>query len=150
MRENLRNLGGRPRKFNSVEEYLNKFFEYCEWANNNPIITTDGIKLTEGEKTTQANRIARPLTIDGWCAFANIGNYSQFKKDYIERGFGDAIAGIERVIRENQISGAAVGIYRENLVARLNGLTDRKDVTSAGKRVEIEVMKSKHNEGTSE
>ena len=42
---------------------------------------------------------------------------------------------IEAIIRNKQIAGALTGHYQQNIVARLNGLVDRQDVTSNDKEI---------------
>jgi hypothetical protein len=47
---------------------------------------------------------------------------------------------IKEEIRNDQIEGALVGQYQQNIVARLNGLTEKTDVTTQGERIsEIKV-----------
>jgi len=47
---------------------------------------------------------------------------------------------IKEEIRNDQIEGALVGQYQQNIVARLNGLTEKTDVTTGGDKInEIKV-----------
>ena len=81
------------------------------------------------------------MTLDGYCNFAGIGDWRRMKQTYAnDEGFADAIALVERLIRDQQVSGAMVGLYKENIVSRINGITDRQDITSGGKRIEIEIV----------
>lgn len=146
--EQHRNLGGRPRKWKSPDELIDKLEEYCKACAENPILVQDGMRKSKDggqkdEQVLQMNRVARPMTIDGYCNFAGIGDWRRMKQFYSnDEGFADAIALVERVIRDQQVSGAMVGLYRENIVARLNGITDRQDITSEGKRIEIQIVRS--------
>ena len=143
--EQHRNLGGRPRKWKSPDELIDKFEEYCMACAENPIFVHDWRKSKEGgqnkEKMAQMNRVERPLTLYGFCNYAGIGDWRRMKQTYAnDEGFADSIAFVERVIRDQQVSGATVGMYRENIVSRINGITDRQDITSGGKRIEIEIV----------
>lgn len=143
--EQHRNLGGRPRKWKSPDELIDKLQEYCTACAENPILVEEGKKTKDGgqksEKEFKMNRVARPLTLDGYCNFAGISDWSKTKQTYAnEEGFSEAFALVERVIRDQQVSGAMVGLYKENIVSRINGITDRQDITSGGKRIEIEIV----------
>ena len=114
-----------------------------QWAKNNPVTTSERTtkkskaQLKEGKvmmtpdlaNSTTAS-IARPLSIDGFCAFAGIANWTQLKATYADKGgFLSIFAGIERAIREQQTAGGMVGIYDASLTARLTGLAEKKEVT---------------------
>ena len=144
--EQHRNLGGRPRKWKSPDELIDKLQEYCTACAENPILVQDGMRKSKDggqkdEQVLQMNRVARPMTLDGYCNFAGIGDWRRMKQTYSnDEGFADAIALVERLIRDQQVSGAMVGLYKENIVSRINGITDRQDITSGGKRIEIEIV----------
>ena len=146
--EQHRNLGGRPRKWKSPDELIDKLQEYCTACAENPILVQDGMRKSKDggqkdEQVLQMNRVVRPLTLDGYCNFAGIGGWRRMKQFYSnDEGFADAIALVERVIRDQQVSGAMVGLYKENIVSRINGISDRQDITSDGKRIEIQIVRS--------
>lgn len=143
MRETVRNKGGRPRKFKSPTELIDAFARYCQWAKDNPVTTSertnkksraamkDGkVMITPDSANSTTATIARPLSIDGFCAFAGIANWTQLKENYAgTKGFMSIFTGIERAIREQQTAGGLVGIYDASLTARLTGLAEKKEVT---------------------
>ncbi len=47
----------------------------------------------------------------------------------------DMEASIKEEIRNDQVEGALVGQYQQNIVARLNALTEKTDVTSNGENI---------------
>ena len=58
-----------------------------------------------------------------------------------------AIERIEHIVRSQQIEGAALGIFSPGLVARLNGIADKQDITSKGATVmKVTVRDSKTDE----
>lgn len=144
--EQHRNLGGRPRKWKSPDELIEKLEGYCKQCAETPLLVQDGMRNAKeagkkDEQVRQMNRVVRPMTLDGYCNFAGISDWSKTKQTYAnEEGFSEAFALVERVIRDQQVSGAMVGLYKENIVSRINGITDRQDITSGGKRIEIEIV----------
>lgn len=119
---NHANLGGRPRKFKSAAELAQKAVDYFSWADANPIVTSRFMT----KQGMVVNTTPRPYTIHGFCVFAGIGDWSSFKKSYMEKkGFCGLIQNIENTIVSNQLDGGMVGIYSPNLTARLNGISDK-------------------------
>ena len=85
-----------------------------------------------------------PLTIDGFKTYCNRkGNdinryFYNVGGEYSE--YVSIVTCIKEEIRQDQIEGALVGQYQQNIVARLNGLTEKTDVTTNGKEInEIKV-----------
>lgn len=85
-----------------------------------------------------------PLTIDGFKTFCNkagsdINNYWHNVGNAYS-SYTSIVTRIKEEIRNDQIEGALVGQYQQNIVARLNGLTEKQDVTTNGKDInEIKV-----------
>lgn len=56
----------------------------------------------------------------------------------VEGAFSDYVTIVTRIkeeIRNDQIEGALIGQYNNNIVARLNGLTEKTDVTTGGEKM---------------
>lgn len=124
---------GRPLIYQPDDLWL-KFTEYCIWAENNPLYRHDVIK--NGEMTGEILNIPlkRPLSIIRFCSFADISldtfiNYEK-RSEFLE-----VTKRIRAVIESEQFEGAAVGNYKENIIARTLGLVDKKDVTSNGDNI---------------
>lgn len=129
---------GRPPKFESAEELAQVAQEYFEWCDQNDIIVEN--RLSNGDKGKQVTgaKIQRPYTLEGFAIFAGIGSYKQWRKDNIERdGFRIVIDTYEGIIREKQISGAVVGLFKENIIARMCGFEERQRVEGDGIQVNI-------------
>lgn len=78
-------------------------------------------------------KVGRPYTLYGFLAWANIANWTEFKRpefrhkpDYLR-----VINAIENSIKAMQVDGAMVGVYNSNLTARLNGISEHTEVTGA-------------------
>lgn len=120
----FKNVGGRPKgstKY-SGEELKKLFIEYI--SSRSKIDWKDGFG--------HAKRL--PLSIQSFCVFLGIGE-STFK-DWANRtddeSFSAVIDIIKTSIKSNQIDGAVIGQYKENIIARLNGISDRIDEKQIG------------------
>lgn len=70
-----KNKGGRPRKFQSLEELadkINEYFNYCD-SKKEEVVTNKGIKIIE-----------KPYTISGLCVFLDITRETLIEYSKIE------------------------------------------------------------------
>lgn len=77
--------------------------------------------------------IPLPLTRVGFMDFLDLGyRWRRFKEYYASKDdfWAVTIARIENAIERNQLEGALVGSYNSNLVARLNGYTEKTENTN--------------------
>ena len=84
--------------------------------------------------------VQHPYTLCGFMVFVDSGReWKDFARYTRERNeeFCALITRIETEVREHQVGGGMTGQYNANLTARLNGLTDKKDVTSKGERIDL-------------
>ncbi len=84
-------------------------------------------KTTPDAERRRQETVRRPMSLYDFCMHAEIRrDWSKFKQTYEKHGeeFCRVINAIENAIRGQQVSGALVGNYKENLVARLNGIAD--------------------------
>lgn len=111
------------------------FKQYRDHTRQNPIIVIEymGKDIQRVEKPLQ-----RPLTMEGfsswlfendiikdvWQYFSNQGGlYTEYM---------DICSRIREIIRTDQIEGGMAGIYNPSITQRLNGLTDKTDITTGG------------------
>lgn len=129
---------GKPPKYKTAKELWDKFLEYCTWVDGNPIELPErqaffGSKKTVERMAQNKAKVGRPYTLYGFLAWANIANWTEFKRpefrhkpDYLR-----VINAIENSIKAMQVDGAMVGVYNSNLTARLNGISEHTEVTGA-------------------
>ena len=133
-------MANKPR-FETAQELLEAAESYFKNCDENPIRGSRSVRNKDGEKITEDVMLPRPYTFEGLCLFVGIPDWTMFCTRNREReGFEDAIATIRNRIRRCQIEGAMVGVYRENLTARLNGIAEQvQDVTPPASTIEIVV-----------
>ncbi len=129
---------GRPKTFETPEELWEYYEEYKQYILKNPIKVQDWVGK-------DANEIERkhymPPTWKGFEAFlfragvSNARNYVDLDK--YRRNVNDAYANYSGIIRaigsdmfERKFSGASVGIYQQNIIARELGLADVQEVNN--------------------
>ena len=135
--ETTKHAGGRPPKFKTPEELQEKaevYFQYCDthpievWqrkaaAANQSAKNGSGVKSDEGTMY-----IRRPYTLDGLGLWCGIANWRDFRANHASDEFSTVIRTLEARVRDQQVSGAVVGMYNANLVARLNGISESVQV----------------------
>lgn len=122
------------------------FIEYATLTKKNPIkkhtfVGKDG--------RPEYDLIERPLIFEGFYNFCyeKVGCIDQYFENRDAR-YSDYVAicsRIKKAIREDQITGGMVGLYNPSITQRLNGLTEKQDVTTNGKElnsIEIKIVKS--------
>lgn len=125
---------GRPRSFDTAEEFYDKCVEYLRYVDGNPWIdrqASNGMS-TNGENTNNsthqsARPIQLPYTKQGFMAYCALGSkYNDFRATNCNRdGFLAVFEWFEDIIENQQLSGAMIGKFNGNIVSRLNGYADK-------------------------
>ena len=126
---------GRPPKFKTAKELAKAFEDYKDFVDTNPY---EIVTIYKGEECVRM--VQHPYTLCGFMVFVDSGReWKDFARYTRERNeeFCALITRIETEVREHQVGGGMTGQYNANLTARLNGLTDKKDVTSKGERIDL-------------
>jgi hypothetical protein len=120
---------GRKTKYTPAS-LLKKAYEYFAYCDANPWMKNEAVK--SGKNTGAIIRIPtqKPYTEIGFFMFAGIDR-KMFKAYDRKAEFNPITAHISGIIRNNQLEGALVGAYNANIVARLQGLTERKTLEIA-------------------
>ena len=153
LKERIKRHRGRPPRFETADDLMTEAFAYFADCDNNPMVVATNVKRKQSKKDTGDSReqgndertVARPYTLYGLCLWCGIcEDWSLFKAHCKRRAdaddFGRVIDVCESVVKNQQVSGAMVGVYAERLVARLNGLGDSVTVNDAPKRTWQEVV----------
>lgn len=120
------------------EKLWGLFISYREWAKSNPRLKEDYV----GKDADRVERkLERPLSWVGFECWLYENDIISELSDY-EQNQGESytaylpiISHIKKCIQADQTEGAAVGLYQQNIIARMLGLVDKKDVTTNGEPV---------------
>jgi hypothetical protein len=121
---------GRTKLIETPAHLLDLFKEYQQYCKDNPIFKEDYV----GKDAMKVHReLERPLTWVGFECYlsdmeviADLGDYESNKDDRYS-DYATIIARIKKYIENDQFSGAAVGIYNHNIIARKLGLVDKQE-----------------------
>lgn len=128
-----RETHGVPKALDSPEQLFEIFFEYAEDVDSKPWIKID-FKGKDADKVEIP--MQKPYT---WFGFENflfakgiIKNLDDYKKNKDDRysDFADIITRIDRIIYDQKFTGATVGAFNSNIIARELGLADKKEVAA--------------------
>lgn len=139
---------GHPLKY-QPKELLEKFSEYVEWAKTHPIKvgyteTSTFNTGSDGAGTRELSRVEckpRLVSVTGFITWLGSSIQWWAQLDNLKRGkeFVDVKTRIRGYCEQYQLEMASTGIFKENIVARMLGLADKKDVKAAGDMVTVVV-----------
>ncbi|MEL6754960.1 MAG: terminase small subunit [Pseudomonadota bacterium] len=109
---------GPPLKIETPEQLWSEFEKYVMFRMEAPGFIVHG-KL-----------VPKPLSVLSFLSFLGITSPTWYRwrndqSEHYREDLCSIIARIEAIIRDEQISGAISGAYKENIVARINGLKDQ-------------------------
>lgn len=123
--------GGRPRRFDSPDELLEAFEQYKEWASAHPWNKKEAIKHGDNAGMLINIPTERPLTEWEFAVFCKMSRTGL--QEYSKREeYSGIYARIKDEMTSQRISGGLAGAYNANLVARLDGLTDKQELEHTG------------------
>lgn len=119
---------GKHKYIETPEHLLQYFKEYQQYCKDNPILKEDYV----GKDAMKVYRqLERPLSWVGFEAYLYdmeiIGDLSDYERNRDEKysDYSAIITRIKAYIKNDQFSGATVGIYKENIISRMLGLVDK-------------------------
>lgn len=137
-----RNFSGKPKKF-TPDSLWKSACDYFKWIDDNPFYEQD----FRGKDATEVSlRKMRPYTIHGLCVFLGV-NTKYFndlrygiegKEDEDSRRYSEVITRIYDIVYEQKFSGAAVGFFQQNIIARDLGMTEKSETKSENVNLNIE------------
>lgn len=128
-----------PNKYKTPEALRQAADAYFEWCDTHPIRGQRTVKTEDGEKVTRDDQYPRPYTFEGLGIYIGIMDWAKYVQAHSEKpGYGDVFAYIRAKVRMCQIEGSLVGLYREGLTARLNGIADNMNITEVAPQSTIE------------
>lgn len=128
----LRSKHGRDKLFATPDLLWDAACEYFEWCDSHPWVVTKN-KSRGRVKEKEESPTQCPYSITGLMGHLDVSKsfWIEFKKAANE-DFLWVITRIENIIETQQLEGAIVGVFNSNIVARINGLVDKKENTVKG------------------
>lgn len=121
----LRVRSGRHPEY-TPEMLLQRANEYFEWVEQNPF-KEEVIFHAQGLITKDHITKKRPLTLEGFCIYANIvkNTFYSYEKN---KDFVNITSYIRETIENQQLELASAGFLNANIIARKLGLSDKSEV----------------------
>lgn len=121
-----------PFKF-TAEQLKKKFDSYLIYMQTQYFLKPDMIRSGERAGEQINLKINKPLTIISFCHYVGIDcqtYYNHVNGEYkdVQPELFDVFTHIHEAIKDEQITGAALNIYNERIVSKLNGLSDTINV----------------------
>lgn len=129
----LRSKHGRDKLFVTPDLMWEAACEYFQWCEDNPI--------QDSRSFGGKQKVQRPYTMQGLCRYlcCNTVYFNQFeiglakKEDEESKDFSKVIINIRESIYQQKFECAAIGIFKDNIIARDLGLTEKSEA-----RIQIE------------
>lgn len=126
-------FGGRNRLIESPEEFERLSNEYMQWVKDNPVMKTITASF-QGEISYAKVPHQRPMTQYGLAAHMKIG--LRTLQDYGKRPeFSHIFTSVCNEMTAWNIDGATSGDLSGTIIARVEGLADKQDITSDGQSI---------------
>ena len=109
---------GAPVKFKTPEALAEKCAEYLQWAHDNPLESPDG-KIKK----------VQLVSIRGLCLYIGIAEETWYNWRKTREDLSESIGAVEKAIVDWQLKHASADLINANIVARLLGLTEKREVT---------------------
>lgn len=133
---------GRPLKY-TPKALAEKFLEYLKWAERNPIeikTSVDSVS-TKGETygSTTTEQKPRLISIGGFLVYIGATRFWWSELDRSKRDFSNVKAIIREYCEEYQKEMASAGVFNGNIISRLLGLADKKQIEGGEKPINLEL-----------
>lgn len=131
-------------KLNTYDTCIDYLTEYCQWADDHPLLVYELMKAGTMAGTQVALTKKRAVSLGAFCLF--IGQtVAEFKKDMTLLAKEDSplLKGYEMIVdtlHAMMDESALAGQVDANYMSKLRGLRDLKDVTSNGKETGTKAM----------
>lgn len=136
----LRSKHGRDKIFATAEILWDAACEYFQWCEDNPLKEEQAMKIkvdrdTEEIKMIQLSKL-RPFTMHGLCNYLGVNTKYFFdfeevikdKQDKASKDFSEVCTRIREIIYNQKFTGATVGFFNANIIARDLGLADKSEI----------------------
>lgn len=125
----FKNPLGRPLKY-TPQELVDEFGKYVEWCKNNPLKAQIKTNFANGGFSDTEDVKPRRISIDGFQVWLGCSDtwWENLEKRRCGKEFGAVKASIKKYCETYQKDMASAGLMKENIISRLLGLADKKQV----------------------
>lgn len=147
----LRTTIGRDKLFGDSDTLMREAQAYFSWCDRNPLHRIELSKYQGGASQIEVP-LGRPYTMDGLTLYLGVAaSYFRSAKGNIrmkieanratetEVELLATMERIEQICRDQNVAGAAVGIFKESLVARIHGIADKVETHNTSPVVQVVV-----------
>ena len=135
----FKNPLGRPLKLTPAQ-LAEEFGKYAQWCKDNPLVAHTRVDYAKGFSDTTDER-PRMVSIDGFLVYLGCSDcwWSQLSNGKRGDEFSRVKDGIKKYCELSQKEQAAAGLLNANIISRLLGLADKKEVEAKGDGLTIVV-----------
>lgn len=121
----------RDKAIQTPEELYTLFEQYKTWAKDNPYEWHDFVGKDAEEVWKKRERPITWKSFEAWLyregVVTHLGHYEQNTNDSYKE-YLPTIRAIKAQISSDIVDGALAGVYNQNIAARIEGLSDKKEV----------------------
>lgn len=123
----------KPKSY-TPDEWSDKFVEYLKQLEDKTWIKKEAIKSGDMAGKLIDIPTSTPPSIRSFCVYAGVSHrtFLNYEKEEGYEEYFQVTIRMRDVIESVQLEGALLMVYSQNLVARLHGLTDKKENTIKG------------------
>lgn len=129
----FKNPLGRPLKL-KPEQLAEEFSAYVKWCEENPIVAKTRVDYANGGYSVTTDDHPRRISVDGFLVY--LGCSDRWWRQLSEGKRGDEFSrvksGIKKYCETYQVEMASAGLLKENIISRLLGLADKKEIKTDG------------------
>lgn len=127
------------------KEWWDKFIDYLEDRGNKVWNKKEAIKSGDMAGTVMDVPVSLPLTMESFCVYANVSmdTFRNYESKLGYEDYFDLTTRMRTIIESEQLEGATVGAYNQNIIARKLGLTDKQELDVKGISVGVDAKKKK-------
>ena len=134
---------GRNALFTEPEKLWEACVEYFDYTDSRNDWDGQNWVGKDGDEVIVKKRV--PYTLSGLCVFLDVSPIylNEFEKSETYKrnpDFSIVLTRVRKIVETQQVEGALNGYYNANLTARLNGFTDKQDLTSGGEAIKPTII----------
>lgn len=125
----FRNPLGKPPKY-TPEGLMEKFQEFLQWCKDNPIRIVRRTTYANGNFAEDVEEKPRLVSLSAFELYAGVSErwWSELSKRKSAEDYAKVKADIKKMCESYQKEMATAGVFKENIISRLLGLADKKQV----------------------